>query len=111
LHACELSTLHAVYYVVQVGLLSYDVNDSNADGIFEPGDNLYICRIVITNNGKLTLPEGACASAPSIGYSSTRITTFGDQLKVSNVQPLAQIHTITDLVSYHFLHLDLPLVY
>jgi hypothetical protein len=63
-------------------MLSYDVNDSNADGVFEPGDGLYICRIMVTNNGKLTLPEGAFASAPSVGHNSTRITTFGDQLKV-----------------------------
>ena len=36
----------------QLELLDFDVEDENGDGIFEPGEHLFIRRIRIQNTGK-----------------------------------------------------------
>ena len=33
-------------------LVDFDVEDGNGDGIFEPGDFLYVTRIRVRNSGK-----------------------------------------------------------
>ena len=40
----------------QLELLDFDVEDENGDGIFEPGEHLFIRRIRIRNTGKHIVP-------------------------------------------------------
>lgn len=36
----------------QLELVDFDVEDENEDGIFEPGEHIFICRIRVKNTGK-----------------------------------------------------------
>ena len=36
----------------QLELLDFDVEDENGDGVFEPGEHVFICRIRVRNTGK-----------------------------------------------------------
>lgn len=40
----------------QLELLDFDVEDENGDGIFEPGEHLFVRRIRIQNTGKQMVP-------------------------------------------------------
>ena len=40
--------------VYNLELVDFDVEDENGDGIFEPGEHLYIRRIRVRNSGQLT---------------------------------------------------------
>ena len=51
----ERQTYHSCYKLQLVG---FDIEDENEDGIYEPGEHIYIRRIRIRNAGKSYLTPG-----------------------------------------------------
>ena len=52
----ERQTYHSCY---KLQLVDFDIEDENEDGIFEPGEHVYVRRIRIRNAGKLYLTSGS----------------------------------------------------
>lgn len=46
-------------------MTNYLLNDDNADGIFEPGSDLFLNDITILNNGGMTCPQGSALFCPT----------------------------------------------
>ncbi len=44
----------------QLELVDFDVEDENADGIFEPGEHIFIRRIRVKNTGKFLDQYSKC---------------------------------------------------
>lgn len=43
--------------IFRLSLVSFDVEDANADGIFEPGEDIFIRRIHVQNLGNMAMPH------------------------------------------------------
>ena len=52
----ERQTYHSCY---KLELVDFDIEDENEDGIFEPGEHVYVRRIRIRNIGKSCLASGS----------------------------------------------------
>lgn len=73
--------------LTQVSTIGYEVNGIFDDGIFEPGEEIEISGFSMTNDGGLTLPEGAqLFFPPSPTFMSDNTSYLFPSVPIGNVK-------------------------